>query len=612
MHSFRIRTDFPILPLLRRSATSVHVCMFKIQPLPPERIAQMAAGEVIDSLAAAMRELVENALDAQATRIQVQVWPRRWQIRVRDNGQGIPASELAQVARCHTSSKWDRSWDPRSAPSTLGFRGEALHSLARLGSLTLQTWHSADPHGWIARYNQEGSLIEQQPAATALGTVVTVDSLFAEWPLRRQEIPSVRPLLTLLENAALAHPALSWQFYQDERLRLSLWTGKTLQDILLQLLPQLDPSDLRYRRIQQQEAEWEILLGLPDRLHRPHPDWIRLAVNGRFVQLPELQQVIQSVFHHTLPRHRHPLAVVHLRLPPEQVDWNRHPAKSELYVHDLATRQEQLHQHLQALLNLGSRQASRRSVQLIRASEAKQAYLVMPTANLPTPIAPLPPLKALAQLHQTYILTEHPQGLWLVEQHLAHERVRYEQLQQHWQLVEPEFPLILEGLSAKALQQLEHLGLEPEPFGLNAHRLQKIPLALLQEDPQEIQASLLELSQCQDLQAAQVAVACRGALRNGTPLTLEQMQQLLEAWQLTRSPHTCPHGRPIYLALAENDLARYFRRRWGLCDRPGSKPGMGALDLLGDRFAAQVRQVSRQVTEASASKVKDADKPSPL
>ncbi|MFQ3612930.1 MAG: DNA mismatch repair endonuclease MutL, partial [Cyanobacteriota bacterium] len=481
--------------------------------------------------------------------------------------------------------------------------------------------------------NREGFLTDKQPAATALGTVVTVNDLFAEWPLRRQEPASARPLLTLLQNAALAHPALSWQFYQDERLLLSLWPGKTLQDILLQLLPHLDPSDLRYRRIHQQEADWEILLGLPDRLHRPRPDWIRLAVNGRFVQLPELQRVMQSVFHHTLPRHRHPLAVVHLRLPPEQVDWNRHPAKSELYVQALATRQEQLRQHLHSLLNPGAGQASRRSVQLIRASEAKQAYLVMPTAprqeaqkaegldapsvsqnsvlNPGTSAGSLPPLKALAQLHQIYILTEHPQGLWLVEQHLAHERVRYEQLQQHWQLVEPDFPLTLEGLSPQALQQLEHLGLEPEPFGPHTHVLRRIPLALLQEDPQEIQGSLLELSHCQDLQAAQVAVACRGALRNGIPLTLEQMQQLIDAWQRTLNPHTCPHGRPVYLALSEQDLARYFRRRWSLCDRPGVSQGGGSLldlNALGDRFATQVRQAK----DASALKAKDGVKPSPL
>ncbi|MEN9223263.1 MAG: DNA mismatch repair endonuclease MutL, partial [Thermostichus sp. BF3_bins_97] len=308
--------------------------MLKIQPLTPERIAQMAAGEVIDSLGAALRELLDNALDAQATRIQVELWPQRWRIRVGDNGEGIPASELEQVARRHTSSKLNCS--------SLGFRGEALHSLAQLGSLTIQTRHGADPHGWRATYNREGELLHRQPAATALGTVVTVADLFGEWPLRRQELPQTRPLLTLLQNAALAHPSVSWQVHQDGRLILSLWSGKSLPDILLQLLPHLDPSDFRYRRIQQQEAEWEILLGLPDRVHRPRPDWVRLGVNGRFVQLPELQRVIPSVFHHTLPRQRHPLAVVHLRLPPEQVDWNRHPAKSELYLQELATRQEQL------------------------------------------------------------------------------------------------------------------------------------------------------------------------------------------------------------------------------------------------------------------------------
>jgi len=580
--------------------------MSKIQPLNPERIAQMAAGEVIDSLGAALRELLENALDAQATRIQVEIWPSRWQVRVADNGQGIPASELEQVARRHTTSKLDGC--------SLGFRGEALHSLARLGSLTIQTRHAEDAHGWLAAYNRQGELAHQQPAATALGTVVTVADLFADWPLRRRGLPPIPPLLTLVQNAALAHPWVSWQVHQEGQLLLSLWPGKSLQDLLLQVLPRLDLSDLRYRRIQEGDSDWEVVLGLPDRLHRPRPDWIRVAVNGRFVQMPDWQRLIQSVFHHTLPRHRHPLVVVHLRLPPEQVDWNRHPAKSELYLQDPEIRQEQLRQHLRALLQSGSEQASRRSVHLIRASEAKSIYRVSLSPQspaLPAAGCSLPPLKALAQLHRVYILAEHPQGLWLVEQHLAHERVRYEYIQRHWQPVELETPVMLEGLSSQAVEQLEQLGLEPEPFGPNTYLVRRVPLALWSEDPKEIQGSLGELSRCADLESAQVAVACRGALRNGIPLTLEQMQQLLEAWQRTANPHTCPHGRPVYLALAEKDLARYFRRRWGICDRPISDPKLGSwweLEPLGDRFAAQVRCSS----SASASEPRDETRSAPL
>ncbi|MFS8775551.1 DNA mismatch repair endonuclease MutL [Synechococcus sp. W65.1] len=552
--------------------------MVKIRPLSPERVAQMAAGEVIDSLEAALRELIENALDAQASRVQVDLWPSRWQVRVADNGQGIPGSELEQVARRHTTSKWDGC--------SLGFRGEALHSLARLGSLTIQTRHATDEHGWLATYDQQGELIHKQPAATALGTVVTVADLFASWPLRRCPPPQTRSLLTLIQNAALAHPGVSWQVCQEGQLLLSLWPGQSLQDLLLQMLPQVEPSDLRYRRIQEGDSDWELVVGLPDRLHRPRPDWIRVAVNGRFVQMLEWQRLIQSVFQHALPRHRHPLVVVHLRLPPEQVDWNRHPAKSELYLQKPQKRQEQLRQYLQDLLRAGSAQSSRRSLHLLRASESKSLYKV----SAPSAAGcSLPPLKALAQLHQTYILAEHPQGLWLVEQHLAHERVRYEEIQRHWQLVELETPVMLQGLSSQAVEQLEQLGLEPEPFGPATYLVRRLPLALCSEDPEEVQGSLLELSRCADLEAAQVTLACRGALRNGIPLTLEQMQQLLDAWQRTANPHTCPHGRPVYLVLAEADLARYFRRRWGICDRPLSDPKLGSL-RLGDSLAAQVRR----------------------
>ena len=159
-----------------------------------------------------------------------------------------------------------------------------------------------------------------------------------------------------------------------------------------------------------------------------------------------------------------------------------------------------------------------------------------------------------------YIVAEHPGGIWLIEQHIAHERVLYEKICDHWEIVSVESPIILYQLSSAQVEQLQRINLDIEPFGEQLWAVRSIPAMLKsREDTAE---ALLELSWGGDLQTAQVAVACRSAIRNGTPMTLPEMQQLLNDWQNTRNPRTCPHGRPIYLSLEESSLSKFFRRHW--------------------------------------------------
>jgi DNA mismatch repair protein MutL len=169
-------------------------------------------------------------------------------------------------------------------------------------------------------------------------------------------------------------------------------------------------------------------------------------------------------------------------------------------------------------------------------------------------------LKAVAQVRNTYIVAEHPTGLWLVEQHIAHERVLYEKLQDDWQLVPLSTPIILTQLNDTQVEQLQRLELDIEPFGEQLWAVRSAPAMLAQRE--DCPDALRELSLGGDLQSAQVATACRSAIRNGTPLSLTEMQSLLNQWKSTRNPRTCPHGRPIYLSLEESSLARFFRRHW--------------------------------------------------
>jgi DNA mismatch repair protein MutL len=586
-----------------------------IAALPSDVVHLIAAGEVIDSLAAVVRELAENALDAGATRITITLSPEHWRIRVADNGSGMGLADLKQAAAPHSTSKIRSSQDLWQLTS-LGFRGEALHSLAQLATLEILSRSSDAEAGWHITYDTQGAPLQVDPVAIAPGTVVTVDRLFDTWMARRQGLPplsqQMRAVQTTIHQLALCHPHVTWQVQQNDRDWFQLWSGKTARQILPQLLRDVQTGDLQELTLTVPNLEHEdieridvftpsplhsstlyLLLGLPDRCHRHRPDWVRVAFNGRIVQMPELEQTILAGFRQTVPRDRFPLCFVHLQVPPEQIDWNRHPAKSEIYLHHLADWREQIASAIvQALrlspINLADTLYSQRTGTLLKTAEAESGYgsrriqgvegvegageaedesvqnsaLSPPQSGSklqPSSLNPTP-LKAIAQVHNTYILAEYPGGIWLIEQHIAHERVLYEQLCDRWQLVPLEPAVILPQLTVAQVEQLQRLGLEVEPFGEQVWMVRSAPALLAQRE--DCPAALLELSLGGDLQAAQVATACRSAIRNGTSLTHQEMQTLLNQWQQTRNPRTCPHGRPICLTLEESSLSRFFRRHW--------------------------------------------------
>lgn len=583
----------------------------RISALPGEVVRLMAAGEVIDSLAAAVRELAENALDAGATRIVITLCPEQWWLRVADNGCGMELSDLQWAAAPHSTSKISESQDLQGI-RTLGFRGEALHSLARLAQLEIAsrpsrspTAHADSPNpadslnsdmGWRGRYNTDGTCLELQPTAIAPGTIITVQHLFGTWIPRRQALPplpqQLRTIQQTIHHLALCHPQVTWQVHQvdarfsQERPWFHIAGGATAQQILPQILRQVQGGDLQELTVglpglKAPDAQLYLLLGLPDRCHRRRPDWIKVALNGRCVQVPELEQTILAGFRRTLPRDRFPLCFVHLHLPPEQIDWNRHPAKSDIYLHNLEFWRTQVAAAIaqafqQHPTHLPESLYSSRVSTLIKTAEAEGGYSVQRDISLTNPLdaqtapgdgadlpqtsSPVSRLTAIAQVHNTYILAETPSGLCLIEQHIAHERVLYEQLCDRWAIVPLALPITLPHLSEAQVEQLQRLGLVVDPFGEEVWVVRSAPeLIALRDDCAE---ALLELSLGGDLQTGQVAIACRTAIRNGTPLSLAEMQSLLNQWERSRNPRTCPHGRPICLTLEESSLSRFFRRHW--------------------------------------------------
>lgn len=557
-----------------------------IRALPTDVINLIAAGEVIDSLAAVVRELAENALDAGATRISVEVWTAQWRVRVADNGSGMTLIDLQQAVCSHSTSKIQGSDDLWQIHS-LGFRGEALHSLAQLADLEICSRQSDAIDGWKARYSSEGECIQAETVGIAPGTVVTVENVFQHWQPRRQGLTpmaQLRMLQLTIQHLALCHPQVTWQVRHNDREWFSIWAGTSAKGILPQLM-RVQPSDLQeidYRLLNPQIASrFYLLLGLPDRCHRHRPDWIKTAVNGRIVRVAELEQGILGAFRRRIPRDRYPVCLLHLTVPPAQVDWNRHPAKAEIYLQGLDDLRQAINPAVEQALQLSTVSPAdslytSRVGQLIKVAEAEAGYVarsIGSPANADTdtasdhpdqeptaPTVPLVSLKALAQVHDRYILAEHPTGMWLIEQHIAHERVLYEQLCDRWQMVALDPPVILSHLTEAQVAQLQRINLTIDPFGEQLWAVRSIPESLAQR--QDCADALLELSCGGDLETALVATACRTAIRNGTTLTLTEMQTLLDQWQQTRNPRTCPHGRPIYLSLEESSLARFFRRHW--------------------------------------------------
>jgi DNA mismatch repair protein MutL len=574
----------------------------EIQTLPDNVIDLIAAGEVIDSIAAVIRELVENSLDAEATRITITFNPELWQVQVIDNGKGMLLPDLRVCAQPHSTSKIRTQKDLWQITS-LGFRGEALHSIAQVADLTICSRASQSDLGWQVAYH-EAQLEQESIMAIAAGTIVTVSNLFAKIPVRRRALPQIsqqlKTIQQLIQKIALCHPQVTWQIKQQDSLWFKISPGSSAKDILPQFLNRVNQSDLYQLKVEvatpsltrqlvptlvensqrlasdrlhlstSEKSQIELVMGLPDRCHRHRPDWVKVSVNHRFVRSPELEQTILNSLAKTLPRDRFPVCLLNLQICASQVDWNRHPAKSEIYLHSLDYWQNEVSQAIAQALRLNTNslaavEGDRRIGKMLKVAEAssKKYYIDRELAKTEdttsTQINSLQ-LTAVAQANKTYIVAEHSSGVWLIEQHIAHERVLYEQLQNCWELVPLKTSITLEYLKPQQLEQLEKINIDVELFGDNIWAIRNAPRILVERA--DCADALVELSWGGDLRSAQVATACRSAIRNGTTLSLEQMQHLLNLWQATRNPRTCPHGRPIYLSLEESSLSRFFRRHW--------------------------------------------------
>ena len=360
-------------------------------------------------------------------------------------------------------------------------------------------------------------------------------------PPANQQLKAIQ---RLIYQIALCHPKVTWQIKQSTNQWFSISPGVTARDILPQFLRKVNSSDLHYLKTEiatpnfkkepdlahslvgsltdsfsdknkvsgdrqkqistycvessnstpsnpRLKSQIELVIGLPDRCHRHRSDWVKVSVNNRFVRSPQLEQTILDSMAQTLPRNRFPVCILQIHTCPSQVDWNRHPAKSEIYLHSLESWQTEVTKAITQALKLNTAHlpaafGDRRIGKMLRVAEESGKYQIDRQLNPPersiSSSINRRLLKAVAQVNKTYIVAEHSSGVWLVEQHIAHERVLYEQLQQHWELKPLSVSITLEHLKPRQIEQLQKLEIDIEPFGENIWKISNIPKILADRD----------------------------------------------------------------------------------------------------------------------------------
>lgn len=582
-----------------------------IRLLPPEVASKIAAGEVIERPASVVKELVENSLDAGADEIRVEIVEGgRRLIRVADNGHGIPADEVELAFARHATSKLQTAADLERI-RTLGFRGEALGSIVAVAHVTMLTRHVHEAIGTQIRL-EGGVVISREPRGAPVGTVVTVEHLFYNVPARlkflRQPTSEAGHIQALVHRLALAFPERRFSLVSDGRLLFQSTGSGDLQEVLLKAYG-LDVAR-EMIPIAPQEHDGVRVHGYVSHpnLHRAHRSYLTLFVNRRWVHDASLSHAIVQAYHTMLPQGRFPIAAVFLELPPEAVDVNVHPTKAEVrfrnarlvfHAVERAVRQTlTTRASVPAIERLGSEMpgwAERRQVLLqagqsapmqnhfgssqLLPTEARSAHPLAAAMSKPSSIAILPMLRVVGQVSASYIIAEGPDGMYLIDQHAAHERILYEQLMAQrargdvpcQRLLEPlpiTLPPALAALAEQAREALVSLGLEIEPFGANTFLLRALPAILSRGDPREILEGLIQSLEEERNRVAQaeeealVRLICkRAAIKAGQPLSMAEMQELVRQLEACQAPHTCPHGRPTMIHISMTQLAREFGRR---------------------------------------------------
>lgn len=584
----------------------------EIQLLPDDIVNKIAAGEIIERPVSIVKELVENCLDAGATEIRVEIESGGKQvIRVSDNGCGIAARQAELAFERHATSKI-RAVEDLHNIGTMGFRGEALASIASVCQVTMKTRTEAEDSG-ISLFIVNGKCQSSQPIAMPAGTTIEARSLFFNQPARRKFLKSdaaeASAIGHMLNAFAVAHPEVSFHFYQEQRHVLNCPATATLRERVFQVFG----SEMLESLLELDETMYHFrvagFVSSPDAL-KTNKNYQYFFINRRFVKDKVLANSLYVAYRVYAETGQYPVAFLFLDIPVAMVDVNVHPAKYEVRFLQQGLVQKGIIDTIQKALHAARPLPT---FQLPGGQQQQSPYLPRysgPELSITPPEAGQPPsqpglssagiapagmqmpspalrkmpaageYKIIGQYDNTYILLSDEAGLIIVDQHVAHERILYEQLideQQNKQRVAVQpllIPLVMEVNPAQMMlieeygKHFEELGFVVEVFGISSVVFKQIPdvmsganytasvQALINDLEKLYREGLLE--SCAD--EMRKSVACQAAVKINMPLTMEKMEYLIQGLLKTRTPQVCPHGRPIILRISHYEIQKNFRR----------------------------------------------------
>jgi DNA mismatch repair protein MutL len=583
-----------------------------IKVLAPEVASQIAAGEVVERPASVVKELLENAIDAGASRIEINIETAgRQLVEVSDNGNGISEGELSIAVARHATSKLQTAEELFQIES-LGFRGEALASIGSVSRLTIVSRPEQSPVG--ARLQVDGGQIgDVQPTGAPVGTVVRVEDLFYNVPARlkflKTDQTERRWIDRLVTHYAIAYPDVSFQLMHDGRKGLQTAGNGKRREILATLYG----VDLARQLIDVQYQDGDASVSgfiSPPNLTRANRREMIFFVNGRPVQDSALSAAVMRAYHTLLMVRRFPLTTLLIRMPPEHVDVNVHPTKAEVRFRDSGQVFSILQRAVRRTLLAHTPIPDVGDVQLQWRSKPSQPTFSAPLSwDAPgdrqyidqvdrqgTPDGSptsgqipferrqgAPILRLVGQIASSYLVAEGPDGLYLVDQHAAHERVLFEKLlnrrnaqdedaenprQDLLQPVTVQLPPEGARLLEDQLPILDKLGFRIEPFGPGIFQVRSLPVILSHMDPSAAVRVVVEdfeedetplQSEVENRIAARVCK--RAAVKAGQTLSEAEQVRLIADLETCESPRTCPHGRPTMIHLSVDLLERQFGRR---------------------------------------------------
>ncbi len=603
--------------------------MTKIKLLDKDAVNKIAAGEVIERPASVVKELIENSIDSGAARILVEVAEGgKGLVRVTDDGCGMDREDAALAFEKHATSKISGA-DDLDRISTLGFRGEALSSIASVAkSVDLVTKVRSEDLGVTGTHIrvEDGRIADVGEVGSPAGTTIEVRDLFRNVPARRKYLKSGRAelarIVDVVTSYAVINHHISFELFSGNKTLFKSVRAESWNDPILRILG----SDVARNLIPiDAESKFVSVTGVVGRqtVTRSSPDWIMTYVNGRFVRSRAISRAVTEAYRTLMPSGRYPISVISLRIDPSMVDVNVHPAKMEVRF----LREEELAGMLTEAISLAlskaeEKESGPRQMKALQATELgvskgdgeveEAAAVHGPAAPLAGPVgpdegghgagvevqrtlpltsgrerldldlegAPLPGgLRVLGQALLLYIVTEGPEGLVLVDQHAAAERVRYEMLAKKYAsgTISQELivPVTLE-LSPKEQvmledwgEVLEDMGFEIHPFGGNAYNVRSVPaVGQRLENPEAVHDVLRDLFALGKVGTEATAkdeilklLACRGSIKAGHEMAWKEMHDLLRELFACENPKTCPHGRPTTVTISSVQLEKIFGRR---------------------------------------------------